>query len=142
MDNGKYRARISRLALGSSLAISLVTCAINVSASSHREAPYITKYPQVDATDFYAFNSYEEGRDDYVTLIANYIPAQVAYGGPNYFTLDENALYEIHIDNDGDAKEDISFQFRFSIDEPALGVPEFLIGDGAQQLSIPSVLKA
>ncbi len=82
-------------------------------ASSHREAPFITTAPKVDATDFYMFRSYEPGRSDYVTLIANYAPLQDAYGGPNYFSLDPNALYEIHIDNDGDAREDISFQFRF-----------------------------
>ena len=82
-------------------------------ASSHREAPFITTVPKVDATDFYMFNSYEPGRDGYVTLIANYLPLQDPYGGPNYFALDPNALYEIHLDNDGDAREDITFQFRF-----------------------------
>ncbi len=82
-------------------------------ASSHREAPFITTVPKVDATDFYMFRSYEAGRSDHVTLIANYLPLQDAYGGPNYFALDPNALYEIHVDNNGDAKEDITFQFRF-----------------------------
>ena len=48
-----------------------------------------------------------------MTLIANYQPLQAPYGGPNYFSMDPNALYEIHIDNDGDASEDITFQFRF-----------------------------
>jgi len=83
-------------------------------ASSHREAPNITRFPDVDSTDFYMFNSYEPGRDGYVTLIANYIPLQQPYGGPNYFALDSSALYEILVDNDGDAKEDLTFQFRFS----------------------------
>ena len=83
-------------------------------ASSHREAPFITEMPKVDGTDFYMFNSYEPARSDYVTLIANYLPLQSAYGGPNYFTLDPQALYEIHVDNNGDAREDITFQFRFS----------------------------
>ncbi len=82
-------------------------------ASSHREAPFITTAPKVDGTDLYAFMSYEAGRGDYVTLIANYQPLQAPYGGPNYFKMDPNALYEIHIDNNGDAKEDITFQFRF-----------------------------
>jgi len=82
-------------------------------ASSHREAPSITTTPKVDATDFYMFNSYEAGRDGYVTLIANYQPLQAPYGGPNYFQMDPNALYEIHIDNVGDAKEHLTFQFRF-----------------------------
>jgi len=93
-------------------------------ASSHREAPFILKYPQVDATDFYTFNSYEPGRDDYVTFIANYNPTQSAYSGPNYFPLDQNALYEIHIDNDGDAVEDLTFQFDFTNKAPDAGVLE------------------
>lgn len=84
------------------------------SASSHREAPNITRSPAVDSTDFYVFNSYETGRGNFVTLIANYIPLQDAYGGPNYFAMDPNALYSIHIDNDGDAKEDLTFDFHFS----------------------------
>jgi hypothetical protein len=82
--------------------------------SSHREAPNIARFPTVDSTDFYLFNSYEPGRDGYVTLLANYIPLQQPYGGPNYFALDAGALYEIHVDNDGDARENLTFQFRFT----------------------------
>jgi hypothetical protein len=105
-----------------SLLAAAAACAAGLSlASSHREAPFITTSPKVDATDFYMFRSYEGiaangtgGRSDYVTLIANYIPLQDPYGGPNYFMMDPNALYEIHIDNDGDAVEDLTFQFRFN----------------------------
>jgi len=82
-------------------------------ASSHREAPAITEKPKVDGTDFYMFRSYEQGRSDYVTFIANYQGLQDGYGGPNYFTMDPDALYEIHIDNDGDAIEDITYSFSF-----------------------------
>ena len=67
-------------------------------ASSHREAPAIAGMPRVDGTDFYMFRSYEPGRSAYVTFIANYIPLQDAYGGPNYFNLDPKAVYEIHVD--------------------------------------------
>jgi len=81
--------------------------------SSHREAPFVTEHPKVDATDFYLFRSYEPGREDTVTVVANYIPLEAPYGGPNYFFMDPEALYEIHIDNDGDAVEDLTFQFRF-----------------------------
>lgn len=88
--------------------------ASTATASSHREAPGITEQPKVDASDFYMFKSYEPGRGDYVTFIANYIPLQAPYGGPNYFTMDPDAIYEIHIDNDGDAVEDITFQFDFN----------------------------
>lgn len=102
------------LFLAVSSVLSVVTLSSDVQASSHREAPNITRMPTLDATDFYLFNSYEAGRDDYVSLIANYIPLQDAYGGPNYFAMDPQAVYSIHIDNDGDAKADISFNFRFS----------------------------
>jgi hypothetical protein len=83
-------------------------------ASSHREAPGVTKMPKVDSTDFYMFRSYEPGRTAYTTFIANYQPLQIPGGGPNYYTMDPDAIYEIHIDNDGDAKEDITFQFKFT----------------------------
>lgn len=86
----------------------------NAMASSHREAPFITKSPKIDATDFYMFRSYETGRDKFVTLIANYVPLQDPGAGPNYFQMDPDALYEIHVDNNGDAKEDLTFQFRFT----------------------------
>ena len=82
-------------------------------ASSHAEAPFIKTRPKLDATDFYAFMSYESGREHYVTLIANYQPLQDAYGGPNYFPLNPDAIYEIHVDNDGDAVEDMTFLFDF-----------------------------
>lgn len=92
----------------------LVTDASASFASSHREAPGITKSPKTDSTDFYMFRSYEPGRDQYVTLIANYQPLQDPGGGPNYFTMDPDAVYEIHIDNVGDAKEHLTYQFKFS----------------------------
>jgi hypothetical protein len=82
-------------------------------ASSHREAPLITEMPKVDGTDFYMFRSYEPGRDGFVTLIADYLPLQDPYGGPNYFSLDPDALYDIRIDNDGDGVEDVTFRFKF-----------------------------
>ena len=98
---------------GALAVLTLALAGAALHASSHREAPGITKSPKVDGTDFYMFRSYEAGRSEFVTLIANYIPLQDVYGGPNFFTLDPDALYEIHIDNDGDAREDITFQFRF-----------------------------
>jgi hypothetical protein len=103
-------------------------------ASSHREAPFITTRPKVDGTDFYMFNSYEPGRAGYVTLIANYQPFEFPQGGPNYYTMDPNALYEIHIDNNGDGKEDLTFQFRFKVADKGLTVPA-----GGKSVPVPLV---
>src|SRR5580658_10554447 len=82
-------------------------------ASSHREAPLITATPKLDGADFYMFNSYEAGRSNFVTFVADYIPLQDAYGGPNYFRLETNGVYEISIDTNGGAQENITFQFQF-----------------------------
>jgi hypothetical protein len=79
--------------------------------SSHREAPEISKDPVADSTDVYAFVSPDKPTT--VTLIANYIPLQLPSGGPNFFEFGDDVLYQIHIDNDGDGRADISYQFRF-----------------------------
>lgn len=114
------KLKINRLAQACFLIMTAAT-AVTAIASSHRSAPFKTTVPKVDGTDFYMFRSYEGidtagkgGRSDYVTLLANYQPLQTPYGGPNYFSLDPNALYEIHLDNVGDGKEHITFQFRFN----------------------------
>jgi hypothetical protein len=80
--------------------------------SSHREAPEIAKDPVADSTDVYAFVSPD--KPDTVTLIANYLPLQGPAGGPNFFEFGDDVLYEIHVDNDGDGKADVTYQFRFS----------------------------
>ncbi len=79
--------------------------------SSHREAPEISQDPVADSTDLYAFVSPD--RHDSVTLIANYIPLQAPAGGPNFYEFGDDVLYEIHIDNSGDGRADITYQFRF-----------------------------
>ena len=97
-----------------SVAIGALCAAAPALASSHREAPNIAKTPKIDNTDVYAFRSYEPGRDQFVTIIANFQPDQSGYAGPNYFTMDPDALYEIHIDNDGDAVENLTYSFKFT----------------------------
>jgi hypothetical protein len=121
------------------LATALVAAALATSpppaqASSHREAPFIATQPQVDATDFYMFRSYEPGREGYVTLIANYLPLQDPYGGPNYFKLDPYAVYEIHVTNGGSAVENITFQFRV-----INGFRDSQLSVGGKMVSIPLV---
>jgi hypothetical protein len=81
-------------------------------ASSHREAPLTAMDPTADNTDVYAFVSPDE--PDKVTLIANFIPFQKPDGGPNFYSFDPNVVYEIMVDNNGDAVEDITFQWRFT----------------------------
>lgn len=103
-------------------------------ASSHREAPFIAGNPTVDATDFYMFMSYEQGRDGYVTLLANYDPLQDPGGGPNYFALNPSAVYDIHVDSNGDARPDVTFRFKFKTEYKNIAVPS-----GSEDTSIPLI---
>jgi hypothetical protein len=80
-------------------------------ASSHREAPNTSTDPQVDATDLYAWVSND--RSDSVTFVANYVPMIAPYSGPNFHRFGDDVLYEINIDNNGDAMDDITYQFLF-----------------------------
>jgi hypothetical protein len=137
--------RTNRTMHVATFALMLASIAGSALASSHREAPFITESPKVDATDFYMFNSYEKGREGYVTIIANYQPFQTQYGGPNFFQMDPNALYQINLDNNGDGKEDISFSFQFKnkLDNIALNiggkmVPIPLYNAGAIGLARPN----
>jgi hypothetical protein len=79
--------------------------------SSHREAPEISKDPVADSADLYAFVSPDD--PDTVTIIANYVPLQLPASGPNFFEFGDDVLYEIHIDANGDARPDVTYQFRF-----------------------------
>ncbi|MEO6318846.1 MAG: DUF4331 domain-containing protein [Acidimicrobiales bacterium] len=78
--------------------------------SSHREAPSISKDPVADNTDTYAFRTPGET----VTLITNYLPAQTPAGGPNFYEFGDDVLYEIKVDNTGDGRPDVVYQFRFT----------------------------
>jgi Domain of unknown function (DUF4331) len=90
----------------------LCTGHIATFASSHREAPLIANDPLADNTDLYAFRSPDDPNT--VTIIANYIPAELPFGGPNYSTFGQNIRYEIHIDNDAAVPGDeIIYRFTF-----------------------------
>ena len=106
-------------ALAGSVVVALTGAALvasvgppGASASSHREAPLIADDPAADNTDVYAFVSPD--RPDTVTIIANYYPFQDPAGGPNYFRFDPTVRYELKVDSDGDAVEDVTYRFRFS----------------------------
>jgi uncharacterized protein DUF4331 len=95
-------------------------------ASSHSEAPLIGEDPRADNTDVYAFVSPDD--PDTVTIIANYIPLEAPASGPNFYSFDDTVLYSINIDNDGDAREDLSYRFRFTTQTRNGGT--FLYNDG------------
>jgi hypothetical protein len=115
---GMKRA-VSLLALAGAVAGAVTVAAFvgaigpeGAAASSHREAPLISDDPAADNVDVYAFVSPD--RPNTVTLIATYIPFEDPAGGPNYYSFDPTVLYSINVDNNGDAREDVAYQFRFT----------------------------
>jgi hypothetical protein len=128
---------LGRVAAAVSAALMLPMLAVPVvsQGSSHREAPFITNFPKVDGADFYMFRSYEPGRSGFVTFVATYNPLQSPGGAPNYFFMDPTALYDIHIDNDGDGKEDITFEFRFTNT-----IANNQLNIGGKEISIPLIV--
>ncbi|MFF0781933.1 DUF4331 domain-containing protein [Streptomyces sp. NPDC003720] len=81
------------------------------SASSHREAPLISGTPQYDNTDLYAFVSPD--KPDTTTIVADWIPFEEPAGGPNFYTFADDAQYDIHVDSNGDAQDDLLFRYTF-----------------------------
>ena len=98
-------------------------------ASSHREAPITALDHTADITDFYAFVSYDH--PDRVTFIMNVDPFLQPSNGPNYFPFDPSIVYQIKIDNDHDARADVTFQFRFKTHIVDAGLPVGFAGAGA-----------
>jgi hypothetical protein len=76
-------------------------------ASSHREAPAISKDAFADNTDTYVFVSPNDSNR--LALIASWIPFEGPEGGPNYFEWDPNVQYHIHLDTNGDATSDVTY---------------------------------
>ncbi len=88
-------------------------------ASNHREAPITALDHKADITDIYAFVSYAPGQargtpPSKVTLVMGVDPLLEPGNGPTLFPFDPAILYEIKVDNDHDARADVTFQFRFA----------------------------
>jgi hypothetical protein len=104
------RTRSKAAGLAGALLIA-VTSAGGAIASSHREAPLIAGDPAADNTDLYAFVSPDDPTS--LTIIANYAPFQLPDGGPNFASFSDDVRYEIHVDNNGDALDDVTYLFEF-----------------------------
>ncbi len=81
-------------------------------ASSHSEAPAISKDRLADDTDLYAWVA--EDAPGAVTFVGNWVPLIEPNSGPNFASFDDDATYYINIDNVGDAKKHIRFEFEFN----------------------------
>ena len=117
VGGSSLRGRFTGVAIGAILITALALGSFgpgSSDASSHREAPLISADPQVDNTDVYAFVSPDE--PDTVTLVSNFVPFEEPAGGPNFypFAAKKSGRYSIKVDNDHDARSDLTFRFEFT----------------------------
>lgn len=131
----RRRARRSIAAVGTGTLVAATVLGLSggtALASSHREAPLIAGDPQHDNTDVYAFVSPD--KPGTVTLISDFIPFEEPNGGPNFYPFAaDNSHYDINIDNSGDGKPDITFQWTFHNQDQRASAPDggtFLYNDG------------
>jgi len=88
----RYFTKISAIAITASLMAGVVLVP-SARASSHRDSPFISEDPAADNTDVYAFVSYEPGREQYVTILSNFVPLQEPANGPNFYKLSDFVCY-------------------------------------------------
>lgn len=93
------------------LALAALAAPLAVYTASHREAPITALDRPADITDWYSFVSYDDPSK--MTMVLSVDPLLEPGNGPNYFPFDPEILYEMKVDNDQDAKEDVTIQFRF-----------------------------
>jgi len=125
----RRRVAVALVAAGSTVLTGVLVGLLSApaTASSHREAPLIAGDPPADNTDVYAFVSPD--KSDSVTLIANWYPFQEPNGGPNFYPWATETHHDINIDNDGDAKADVTYRWTFKA-EDRRGKSTFLYNNG------------
>src|SRR5438552_18007225 len=80
---------------GALAALSSLSVVSLASASSHREAPAISRDPAADNTDLWAW--VDKGTHATLNIVASYNPLEEPSGGPNFNQFSDDVLYEIHI---------------------------------------------
>lgn len=100
-------------------------------SANHREAPITALDHKADITDIYAFRSYGGSATPRVTLIMCVDPLLEPGNGPNYWQFDPDILYEIKVDNNNDAVEDIVFRFRFNTEQRLPNLFQVYAGAGS-----------
>ncbi len=118
---------MTRTLLKSALAVAVVAAPLAVYTANHREAPITALDEAADITDWYSFVSYDDPAK--TTLVMSVHPFREPSNGPNYFPFDPDVLYEMKVDNDHDAEEDVTFQFRFQTEQRLPGVFTGFVGN-------------
>jgi hypothetical protein len=80
-------------------------------ASSHREAPAISKDPAADNTDLYAWVN--AGTHDKLNIVAAYNPLEEPAGGPNFNEFSDDVLYTIYLAKGASKRSTIRYEIRF-----------------------------
>ncbi len=83
-----------------------------VIASDHMDTPFVEFNPRYDVNDVYAFQG--SSPDRVVLVLGTSSPLTPAGTRTAAFGDKDEVLYQLKVDNTGDAREDVVFQFTFS----------------------------
>jgi hypothetical protein len=117
---------MTRTFLKTAVAAAVIAAPLAVFTANHREAPITALDRTADITDWYSFVSYDDPTK--LTMILSVDPLLEPGNGPNYFPFDPEILYEMKVDNDHDADEDVTIQFRFQTEQRNPGVFTSMVG--------------
>ena len=106
------RAPWMALALVAVLAVSALTVR-QLMASDHQDSPLVEMSPRFDVNDVYAFPSPTDASKT-VLVLGTSSPITPAQTPSFTFGNKDQELYQLKIDNTGDAREDLVFQFTFT----------------------------
>ncbi len=95
------------------------------------DAPITALDRAANITDVFAFRSYDGGAIPRVTFIVCLNPFLEPGNGPNWSPFDPEILYELKIDNNNDARQDIVFQFRFATEQRLPNLFQVYAGTGS-----------
>lgn len=126
----------SKTLASSSTTVALLLTSSLAFASSHAEAPGTARDPAADLLDFYMFRSPENLNT--ITMAVTAWPFQEPGGGPNYPAFDDDVRYNIEIDSNGDAREDIRYEFTFRT-EYSIGNQSYQYARGIRSLNPPDI---
>ena len=106
-------------------------------AADHRDAPTIDGIPEGDLTDVFAFLDANDSSGATMCLIMNVNPFSLGAELPGY-RFGNDLLYQFHVDNDGDAVDELVIQIEFFND--ASGVQMMNVWGPRKPASVKNVV--
>jgi hypothetical protein len=112
MQRFAFRGSTKWVGLAATGLVAMAALAGVVRASDHMDTPFVEFNPHYDVNDVYAFPG--SSPDRVVLVLGTSSPLTPAATPTAAFGDKDEVLYQLKVDNTGDSREDLVFQFTFS----------------------------